>query len=400
MTITLDDVRRAAEKIRGSVIATPATHSRTLSEISGAHIVLKFENLQFTASFKERGALHKLLSLDASERARGVIAMSAGNHAQAVAYHAQRLGIPATIVMPRATPNVKVEQTAAFGAEVILQGADLEEASDWARKIERERGSVFVHPYDDPRVIAGAGTAALELLEAHPDLEMLVVPVGGGSLISGCAIAARALSPNIEIIGVEASRYPAIQRALENKPAEFGGATIAEGIAVKAPGKFTLPLVRELVDEILLVDEAPLEEAVRLLLEVEKTVVEGAGAAALAAVLAHRARFEGRRAGLILSGGNIDLLSLSSIIQRGLARSRRLVRMCVEVRDVPGQLAEVSQLLGSVDANIVEVHHQRAFSNLPLKTAEVEFVLQTRGNAHCEEILRKLEAAGYSAHCT
>jgi threonine dehydratase len=397
LPVTLGEIRAAHEAIRTTLIATPFPPSRTLSAITGARVRIKLENLQFTASFKERGALWKLLSLVPEERKRGVAAMSAGNHAQAVAYHAQQLGIPATIVMPRTTPNVKVEQTQIWGAQVVLEGSTLEEAAVFARGLAAQRDLVFVHPYDDARVIAGQGTVALEMLEVQPDLDMLVVPIGGGGLISGCAIAAKALRPGIEVIGVEAQRYPSMQQALEGKPTDCGGATIAEGIAVKQPGSLTLPVVRSLVDAILTVDERPLEEAVLLLLQIEKTVAEGAGAASLAALLAHRERFAGRSVGLVLSGGNIDPLVLSSILQRGLVRSGRLARLSVDLPDAPGALARVAQCLGEADANIVEVHHQRAFSALPLRSAAVELTLQTRGHDHMNEIVERLRDCGFPA---
>ncbi len=323
--------------------------------------------------------------------------MSAGNHAQAVAYHAQRLGIPATIVMPRFTPNVKVEHTRAFGAEVILCGESLEEAGDSAHRIAGERGFCFIHPYDDPEVIRGQGTIALEVLAAQPTLDALVVPIGGGGLIAGNAVAAKGIRPQIEIIGVEAARFPTMRQALAGEPIECGDSTIAEGIAVKQPGELTLPIVRELVSSIVVVDEFRIEEAVLLLLEIEKTVVEGAGAAALAALLAEPERFAGRRVGLILSGGNIDLLPLSSVMQRGLVRSGRLVRLRVAVRDAPGSLAEVACAIGEAGGNIIETYHKRAFTNLPLQSAEVEVVVQTRGAEHLREILAGLAAGGYRA---
>ena len=397
MTVTLNDIRNAAEVIHGSLVETPCTYSRTLSKITGAEVFLKFENLQFTASFKERGALVSILSLSREERRKGVIAMSAGNHGQAVAYHAQRLGVPATIVMPRLTPNVKVEHTIALGAEVILHGEGYDEAAAFAHKLVDKRDSHLVHPYDDEMIIAGQGTVAIEMLAAHPGLEVLVVPVGGGGLISGTAIAAKGIKPEIEIVGVEAERFPSMFQALRGVPIECGTLTIAEGIAVKNPGQRTLPIVRELVDEILLLDEGDIEEAVLLLLEVEKTVVEGAGAAGLAALLSKPNRFAGRKVGLILSGGNIDLLNLSSIIQRGLARSGRLVRLCVEAKDIPGSLADITKRLGDAEANIVEIRHQRAFTNLPLRLAEVEFVLQTRGLAQVHQVIDALTSAGYKA---
>jgi threonine dehydratase len=398
MQLHLEDIRAAARLIAGILPPTPCAVSRTLSQIVGAELILKFENLQFTASFKERGALVKLLSLSEAERARGVIAMSAGNHAQAVAYHARRLGIPATIVMPRTTPNVKVENTAAFGAQVVLQGKDLEEARRHAETLRAAHDFAFVHPYDDREIIRGQGTVALEMLQTAGELDALLVPIGGGGLIAGCAIAAKALHPRIELIGVQCARYPTMRQALEGTPIVAGGKTIAEGIAVKDPGKLTLPIIRAHVDDVLLVDEHALEEAVRLLLEIEKTVVEGAGAAGLAALLSHGGRFEGRRVGTILTGGNIDQLVLSSIIHRGLVRSGRLARLRVEIDDSPGALSEVTRCLAEADANIVEVLHQRAFTHVPLKSAEVQFVLQTRGLAHMQDVLAALARAGYSAH--
>ncbi len=395
MTVTLQNIREAAEQLRGRILETPCRHSRTLSEITGAEVFLKFENLQFTASFKERGALVKLLSLGAKEREGGVIAVSAGNHALAVAHHARSLRISSVIVMPRFTPNVKVEHTRAFGAEVILHGSALEEAARHAEEVARDRGLAFVHPYDDEQIIAGQGTIALEMLEAVPDLETLVAPIGGGGLISGNALAAKSLQPSIDVVGVQTERFPSMRAALEGSRSECGTSTIAEGIAVKEPGRLTVPIVKEHVDEILLVDEETIERAVLLLLEVEKTVAEGAGAAALAAILAHPERFRGRRTGLILSGGNIDLLVLSSIIQRGLVQSGRLARIHVEVRDVPSALAEVARLIGESDANIVQLNHMRTFTTLPLASAEVEFVLKTRGLDHAREVVETLERAGY-----
>ncbi len=361
----------------------------------GAEVGLKLENLQFTGSFKDRGALVKLLSLTPSERARGVIAMSAGNHGQAVAYHAQRLGVSAVIVMPRFTPSVKTEQTRGFGAEVILQGDTVAEAGVLAREIAAERNLVFVHPYDDPQVIAGQGTIALEMLNAAPDLEVLVVPIGGGGLIGGIAVAAKALRPAIEIVGVEAARFPSMRCALRDEEARCGSFSIADGIAVKSPGRLTLPIVRKHVDDILLVDEADMEQAVLLLLEVEKTVVEGAGAAGLAALHRYRERFSGRRVGLVISGGNIDLPILSSIIQRGLVRSARLARLVLQIRDVPGELAKAAKCIGDTGANVVQVSHQRIFTELPVQATELVFVLQTRGRDHLEAVVDALDKAGY-----
>jgi len=397
LSVTLADIRAAAEAIRDTVVDTPCVRSRTLSEITGVELVLKLENLQFTGSFKDRGALVRLLALNEAQRKRGVIAMSAGNHAQAVAYHAQRLGIPAVIVMPRYTPDVKTEHTRRFGAEVILHGEVLAEAAELAHRLAAERGLTLVHPYDDPHVIAGQGTIALEMLAAWPDLDVLVIPIGGGGLIAGNAIAARALKPDIEIIGVETRRFPSMQQALAGRPVECGTATLADGIAVKTPGKLTLPVIRELVSGIQLVDEADIEQAVLLLIEVEKLVAEGAGAVGLAAVLANRASLAGRKVGLIISGGNIDLPVLSSIIQRGLVRSGRLARIRVDMRDVPGTLAQVAACIGDNGANIVQLAHQRTFSALPLQLVGVEFVLQARGLDHVQQVMGGLQRAGYRA---
>ncbi len=395
MTVSIRDINTAASLINGSVVNTPCALSLPLSEITGAEVILKFENHQFTGSFKDRGAIVKLQALNPEQRRAGVIAMSAGNHAQAVACYAKAFGIPATVVMPCYTPNVKVARTRAFGAEIILHGSGLDEAFDFTRKLAQERDLVLVHPYDDDKIIAGQGTIALEMLTSFPDLEALIVPVGGGGLIAGSAVAARATLPDIEIVGVEAARFPSMRQTLEGVPVECESISIAEGIAVSQPGRLTLPVVRELVREILLVDEGQIEAAVLLLLEVENTVVEGAGAAGLAALLNNRERFKGRRVGLILSGGNIDLLALSSIIQRGLVRSGRLVRLRVGIPDVPGALTEVTSLLGEANANIIEVRHQRAFTNLSLRQAEVEFVLQTLGMDHLGHIMNGLTKAGY-----
>jgi threonine dehydratase len=396
VTVTLADVRGAAERLAGALVRTPCLRSETLSGIAGAELVIKFENLQFTASFKERGALNKLLRLSAAERERGVVAMSAGNHAQAVARHAGRLGIRATLVMPRYTPAVKVEQTRQLGAEVLLHGDDLTQAAERAGALARERGLVFVHPYDDPDVMAGQGTLALEMLEDHPDLAALVVPVGGGGLAAGCAVAAHGVAPALEMYGVEAERFPSMKQALAGEPIACGRDTIAEGIAVKRPGALTREILREHLRELLLVGERDLEEAVLLYLEVEKTVAEGAGAAALAAVLRHRERFAGRKVGVVLSGGNIDGLVLASIIERGLARSGRLARLDVLLPDRPGALADVTRVIAESGANVIEVSHERAFGRVPLREARVEFVLSTRGRAHLDELRAALAAAGYA----
>ncbi|TLF52050.1 threonine ammonia-lyase [Halomonas urmiana] len=395
MSVTLDDIRQAAARLEGSVEHTPCLHSSTLSRLTGCDVYIKFENHQFTASFKERGALNHLLALTPEERARGVIAMSAGNHAQAVAYHAARLGIHATIVMPRHTPNLKVRNTRDFGAEVHLEGNGVDEAGAYARRLAEERHLVFVHPYDDPRVIAGQGTIAPEMLEAVPDLDCLVIPIGGGGLISGNAVAAKALKPDIEVIGVQTQRFPAMQQALAGEEIHCGLATLAEGIAVKQPGTLTREIVRELVSDIVLVDEPEIERAILMLLEIEKSVAEGAGAAGLAALLSDPPRFRGRKVGLVLCGGNIDMLALSSVIQRGLVRSGRIVRVRVGISDVPGSLAELTQLLAEQRANVIQIAHQRTFTDLSLRATEVEATLETLGSDHTREVIAALRAEGY-----
>ena len=397
MSVTLDSVREAAGAIVGRVVATPFLRSQTLSAVTGAEVWIKYENEQFTAAFKERGALNRLLSLTREERSRGVLAVSAGNHAQAVAYHAKRLGIGAVIVMPRFTPHVKVERTRAHGAEVVLAGESFDAAKVAGLALAAERGLTFVHPYDDEKVIAGQGTVALEMLTANPSIEMLVVPIGGGGLIAGMATAAKAMNPDIEVIGVETAGFPAMKCALEGTTPKFARSTIAEGIAVKEPGALTLPIVRSLVSEILLVEDGDIEQAIVMLLEIEKTLAEGAGAAGFAAMLRHPERFRGRRVGVVLCGGNIDPLVLSEIIQRGLVRSGRLVRLRVELPDLPGALADVTRCLADANANIEEVHHQRAFTSLPVLSAEVEFVLQARGASHVAEIRAALAQAGYES---
>lgn len=398
MTVTLEDIQQAAKNIRGNIESTPLVHSRTLSQLSGAEVYLKFENLQFTASFKERGALNKLLSLDQEQRKKGVLAMSAGNHAQAVAYHAQRLDIPVVIVMPRFTPNVKVEHTQAFGAEVILHGDSFDEAASYALQTAEQRELILVHPYDDEKIIAGQGTIALEIFKAKPDLDVLIIPIGGGGLISGNAIAAKALNPNIKIIGVEAERYPAMKSALDDISPTFGTNTIAEGIAVKKPGNHTLPVIKEMVDDIILVDEDSIEESVLLLLEVEKTLAEGAGATGLAALLKYKNEFTNHKVGIIISGGNIDMPVLETIIQRGMVRSGRMTRLRVDLRDVPGTLADATRCIEDSGANIIHVHHHRTFTEQPLQMVEVEFIIQTRGKEHINDILKKLEDQEFKVH--
>lgn len=394
MELTLKDIQAAAGRLRGNVMATPCSYSQTLSKVTGAEVYLKFENLQFTASFKERGALNKLLSLTPEQRRHGVIAMSAGNHAQGVAYHAKRLGIPAVIVMPFHTPEVKVKHTRNHGAEVILHGETFHEATALAKKLCRQRRLTLIHPYDDKLVMAGQGTVALEFLAQQPLLEVLIVPAGGGGLLAGMAVAAKALRPEVELIGAQSDRFPAMAQVLKKQPVECAAYTVAEGIAVRSPGQFTREIIRELAGEIVLVSEEEIENAIFMLLEIEKTVVEGAGAAGLAALIKLGKRFRRKKVGLVLSGGNIDLMSLASIIQRRLVRIGQIVRVRVEVRDVPGALGQVSALVGGHGGNIIEVHHQRAFSTQPLQTVIVDFVLGTRGAEHCQEILGALRESG------
>jgi len=394
LPVTLEHIEAARARLTGAVVETDCDFSRTLSTILGCKVWLKFENLQFTASFKERGALNRLSALTQDERRRGVIAMSAGNHAQGVAYHARRLAIPATIVMPVSTPTVKVMNTRAHGAEVVLQGEGVEEAAAFARKAGHERGLTFIHPYDDPLVIAGQGTIALEMLGAAPEIDTLAVPIGGGGLISGIAIAAKALRPDIQVVGVQAALYPSMYNAIRGEQRSMRGDTLAEGIAVKAPGEITTPIVQEMVDDILLVDESQIEHAVSLLINIEKTVVEGAGAAGLAAMCAYPERFKGRTVGLVLTGGNIDTSLLAGVLQRELARDGRLSRLAIHLADRPGQLAKVANVIGEAGANIIEVAHQRVFSQLPAKGALLEVVIETRDRTHLDETVGRLKAAG------
>jgi threonine dehydratase len=392
--VSAQDVRDAAARIAGAVERTPCLPSRTLSRLAGCEVFLKFENLQFTASFKERGALNKLVSLSPAERRRGVIAMSAGNHAQAVAYHAARLGIPAVIVMPRGSPNTKIKNTRVHGAEVVLEGDSLHEAGAHARERARRDDLVFVHPYEDERIIAGQGTVGLEMLEAVPELDALVVPVGGGGLISGIALAAKSLRPGIRIYGVESRNYPSMHQRLAGQPVAVGGDTIAEGIAVKEVGDMAFAIIRREVEEVLVVEEETIERAVVALIEIEKTVAEGAGAAALAALLEHPAPFAGKRVGIVVSGGNIDSRVLASVLMRGLARDQRLVRLRVTVRDVSGSLAKVAALIAEAGGNVVEVQHQRIFSAASARATEIEFLIETRDREHAEALVRSLESAG------
>ncbi len=395
MSITIADVEAARRTIAGQVLRTPMLPAPKLSALTAAEVHVKYENLQVTNSFKDRGAFNKLASLTSTARARGVIAMSAGNHAQAVAYHAARLAIPATIVMPLTTPFVKVEATQAHGAEVVLEGESVAEAQIRAEIIARERGLTFVHPYDDPLVIAGQGTIALEMLEEAPDLDALVIPIGGGGLIAGNAIAARARKPAIEIVGAEAALYPSFWNALHGENRPLGGATLAEGIAVKNVGVLALPIVRELVSEIVLVDEAHLEQAVNAYLTLQKTMAEGAGAAGLAAMLAKPEKFRGRKVGLILCGGNIDARILASIMVRELEREDRIVSFRLTIPDQPGVLGQIATRLGQLGANILGVEHRRLFLDVPAKGAKLDVTVETRDRAHGAQIFNALEGDGF-----
>jgi threonine dehydratase len=395
--LSLTDIEQAAQRLHGHLLNTPCVESRTLSQVTGAQIFLKFENLQYTASFKERGACNKLAQLTAAERARGVIAMSAGNHAQGVAYHAERLGVRAVIVMPRFTPGVKVERTRGFGAEIVLFGDSLDESRSHALELAEQQGLLFVHPYDDEAIVAGQGTVGLEMLQALPELDTLVIAVGGGGLIAGIATAAKAMKPEIEIIGVQTSRFPAMVNAIKGTNHPQGSSTIADGIAVARPGVITQAIIARLVDDMLLVDEGDIEQAMVMLLEIEKTLVEGAGAAGLAALLKYPERFAGKKVGLVLCGGNIDPLLLAAIIERGMVRAGRLARIIVSVRDVPGSLAKVTATVADAGANIDEVHHQRAFTMLSAQNVEIELVIQTRGRVHIKQVLEALNSAGFEA---
>jgi threonine dehydratase len=393
--ITLTDIEAAQTIIEGRVLRTPMLPAPRLSELTGADIFVKYENLQVTNSFKERGALNKLASLDGTDRKRGVVAMSAGNHAQAVAYHAKRLGIHATIVMPVTTPAVKIAATKAHGADIVLHGESVGEAQERVTALVAERNLIQVHPYDDARIIAGQGTVALEMLEEVPDLDSLVIPVGGGGLISGNAIAAKAINPDIEIFGVEAALYPAMWNAVHDDVKPAGGPTLAEGIAVKSVSGLTVPIVRSLVAEILLVDEPHLEQAVNAYLTLQKTMAEGAGAAGLAAILANPERFRGRRAGLVLSGGNIDPRILASIMVRELERDNRIVSFRLTLPDRPGLLGQIATRLGALGANILEVDHKRLFLDVPAKGTRLDVTVETRDAAHAEEIINAMDADGY-----
>ena len=398
LPLSLNDIRAAADRIEGAVVRTPTMHSETLSRVTGSTVFVKFENHQFTAAYKERGALNKLLLMDPVTRARGVIAASAGNHAQALAYHGARLAVPVTIVMPKPTPTIKVMQTEGHGATIVLHGETFDEAYTHALELEKERGLTFVHPFDDPEVIAGQGTVALEMLEQAPEIEALVVPVGGGGLMSGMGIAAKALRPDIELIGVQAELYPSMYCHITGSELPSSGDTIAEGIAVKEPGAVTSGILQRIVDEMLLVPERDIETAVSLFLQIEKTVAEGAGAAGLAALLRHPERLKGRKVGLIVTGGNIDTRLLANVLLRDLARSGRLARLRIELQDRPGALFSVASVFDQHQVNIIEVYHQRLFTALPAKGLYADIECESRDAAHLQRLMEDLRAEGFNFH--
>ena len=393
--VGLDEIRDAAEQLKGEVVRTPLISATRLSTMLGCDVYLKLENQQYTGSFKDRGSYLKLKSLSDEQKRLGVIAMSAGNHAQGVAYHAQRLGIPATIVMPTTAPFSKVERTRGFGARVVQSGPTIDEAADTAKELMDQEGLTFVHPYDDPRIVAGQGTIGLEMMADEPDLDAIIVPIGGGGVISGTALAATALKPGVEIYGVEAELFPSMYQAIHELDATSGGVSIADGIAVKRPGKLNRQVIDKLVQDIMLVDEPSLENAVATLADYQKVVAEGAGAAPLAALTQNRERFAGKKVGLVICGGNIDTRLLASVMMRGLVREGRLVRLRIDINDAPGVLARVSGLIGENGANIVEVYHQRLFHDVPVRKAEIDAVIETRNANHVREIIDALEADGF-----
>jgi threonine dehydratase len=395
IAVTIADIRTASEIVRGNVLRTPMIAAPRLSDRCGAEVIIKYENLQATGSFKDRGALVKMMSLSGEQRAKGVITMSAGNHAQAVAYHARRLGIPATIIMPVGTPFVKVGNTEALGGRVILTGESLSDAREETERLAAQEGLTMVHPYDDPLIIAGQGTVGLEILEDQPDLDCVVVPIGGGGLISGTAIALKHARPDIEVIGVEVDSYPSMYCAIHGQEPNFGGATLAEGIAVKAPGTHTVPIVQALVSDILLVSEESVEKAICAYAMEQKTMAEGAGAAGLAAVMSQPERFAGRRVGLVLCGGNIDPRILASVMVRGLERDGKIISVRIIIPDQPGVLAQITGCFGANKANILEVAHRRMFLNIPVKGAILDIVAEVKDRAHGESLLAKVEELGY-----
>ncbi|MCR9256162.1 MAG: threonine ammonia-lyase [Alphaproteobacteria bacterium] len=397
LPVSYQDIVDAARVLDGKIVATPTIPAGGISADVGTEVALKLENLQRTGSFKDRGSYLRLSKLDADQKARGVIAMSAGNHAQGVAYNARRLGIPATIVMPEGTPFTKIERTRSHGAKIVLTGETLQECKPETERLAAEQGLTLIHPYDDPVVVAGQGTVGLEMLTAEPDLDVIVVPIGGGGIGSGVAIAAKSIKPGIEVIGVEVEAYPSMYQAIHKLPPTSGGPTIAEGIAVKGPGAVNIEICSALLDDILMVSETEIECAIQLLVESQKVVAEGAGAAGIAALLAHSERFHGKRTGVVICGGNIDSRILSSILLRGLSRDGRLVRLRVEITDRPGVMAQIAFILGEAGTNIVEVQHQRLFVDLPIKRADLDFVIETRNADHVQEVLEALTQAGFSA---
>lgn len=395
LPVTRADIDRAADQLAGAVLATPLIDSPAISEMTGVALKLKLENLQYAGSFKARGAYVRMTDLSPEEKQRGVIAMSAGNHAQGVAFHAQRMGIPATIVMPVGTPFAKVERTASYGARVVMDGETLAECRGKMEELKAKDGLTLIHPYDDPRIIAGQGSIGLEMLESDPDLEVLVVPIGGGGMMSGIAVAAKSIKPGIELIGVQSALYPAMVQALAGDPIQCGGQTLAEGIAVKVPGELTKEIIRTLVDDIILVSETQIERAVMALIESQRIVAEGAGAAGLAAVMAQPERFTGRKVGVVICGGNIDSRLLSGVLMRGLVRDRRLVRMRIQIADQPGILGQIAGIFGKSGGNIVEIYHHRLFHDVPAKLAELDVVAETRNAEHVRQISEGLTAAGF-----
>lgn len=397
LAVTIDAIRAAAKRLNGRVERTPMRRSRALSEATGADVWVKYENDQYTAAFKERGALNKLLQLTDKEKQRGVIAASAGNHAQALAHHARELGVPTTIVMPRGTPNVKVEQTRARGATIVLEGETFDDAYAHALTLREQRNLVFVHPFNDIEVMIGQGTTALEMLDDAPILDMLVIPIGGGGLIAGMSVAAKAVKPDIRIIGVEATMYPSFNARLRGQSVKSGGQTIAEGIAVKAVGDLPFQVVKDMIEDIVLVDESMLERAVALYATAERTVAEGAGAAALAALIADPARFRGKSCGLVLSGGNIDTRLLASVLERSLVREGRITVVRFIGDDRPGILASVARIIGDGGGNILQVEHRRMTLDAPAKGVEFDIQIETRDRAHADHIMAALSAAGFNA---
>ncbi len=395
LPVSVDDILAARARISGAIVRTPTLPSKTLSAMLGAKVYLKFENLQFTAAYKERGALNRLLLLDDVARAKGVIAASAGNHAQGLAYHGARLGLPVTIVMPRTTPTVKVMQTEGHGATVVLHGETFDDAYAHARALEEERGLTFVHPFDEPDIIAGQGTVALEMLEDAPDIDTLAIPIGGGGLFSGMGTAARAMKPDMRLIGIQAELYPSMYDHIKGVDLPCTGDTLAEGIAVKQPGLLTRRFVERLADDVVLVSERSLEQAVSLLLQIEKTVVEGAGAAGLAAMLTHKEMFAGRTVGVVLCGGNIDTRLLANVLLRDLARSGRLARLRIRLQDRPGALYHVARIFDEQQVNILELAHQRIFTNLPVKGLSLDVECETRDNEHLQRLIVALRNASY-----